>query len=83
MTKKYLMIVTLVTILVLAQMTVALADPGGPEGNAPLSPAPAPAPVGGHTEPARPLVLLWPWLALAAVATMSTIAVITLKRRTA
>jgi hypothetical protein len=78
MTKKHLMIVTLVTVLVLTQTIVALADPSGPESQGPIT-----EPVGGHTEPARLLTLVWPWLALAAAIATGTIAAVTLKRRTA
>lgn len=77
MTKKYLLIVTLVTVFILAQTIGVLADPSDPGNEI------APEPVGGHTEPARPLTLIWPWLALAAAVATGTIAVVTLKRRTA
>jgi hypothetical protein len=78
MTKKHLMIVTLVAILVLTQTIVALADPGSPGSN-----FLEPEPVGGHTEPASPLALVWPWLALAAAVAAGTITAVALKRRTA
>ena len=85
MTKKNLMLITLVAILVFAQATVAFADPSGPE-SPDFTPGGTtilrPEPVGGHTEPVKPLALLWPWLALAAAAATSTIAVVMLKWRT-
>jgi hypothetical protein len=40
-------------------------------------------PVGGHTETARPLALLWPWLLLAAMVATGAIVAVTLKRSTA
>ncbi len=40
-------------------------------------------PVGGHTEPARPVALLWPWLAMAAIAVTGTVTLVALKRRAA
>ncbi len=39
--------------------------------------------IGGATEPVRPLALLWPWIALAAVVATAAIAAVTLKRRAA
>jgi parallel beta-helix repeat protein len=42
----------------------------------------APPPVGGHTEPVKPLVLLWPWLWLAIAVATGAIAAL-LKRRPA
>jgi hypothetical protein len=78
MTKKNLMLMTLVAILVFAQATVVFADTGGPD----VFVIKDVGPVFGHTEPARPLALLWPWLALTAVvATGAT--VVALKRRAA
>ncbi|MBC8252473.1 MAG: hypothetical protein H8E35_00410 [Ardenticatenia bacterium] len=49
-------------------------EPGAPEIE---------KPVGGHTEPVSPLVLLWPWLLLAAAVVTAAIAALALKRRTA
>ncbi len=40
-------------------------------------------PVGGHTEPASPLALLWPWVLLVAAVATGAIAAAALKRRVA